>query len=232
MKSISKLVVVAVTLSSLIACEKGTNVAANNANSAQKAADDYSKTFKQLPTQQTKNNNPEGSPKKPSTDSAGIAGIPKGAVDSAKSVVDKAKEAMGTAGDKISEAKKAVVKAATGKEPVGEAKQKGNGRPAHSIVSAQDAANEASKLADGDTASDIQSVDQKDPKINAATKKNTESAGIAGIPKEAVNSAKSVADGAKEITKEVVDKVSSAGKAVVDDSKSVLGKKPNGPDPK
>jgi hypothetical protein len=223
MKRVSKIFISVVLTSMLLACDKGRNTASvSTEKSAQKAAVDFSKTFKQSSTTEGETGKQSTANKKPKTDSVGIVGVPIKAVEGVKSVVDETKEVANKMVDKVSEVKKSVIKATTGEKPEDTDKPNKVKAPAQPVVSAQDAAKQASKI-DKSKTSDIQFLDQGNLKISSTPKKITDKSGIAGMPKAVVEEGKSIVEKTKEIVSDVVDKVSVTDNSKQDTSNSDPG---------
>jgi hypothetical protein len=186
-------------------CDSGKNTAVNTAHSAQQAAAEYSKSFqataekdKMEASKQSKTG------KKPASSSAGVTGLPKGAVEGAKSMVDKTKELASKAGEIISNAvnanktesdKNANNNADTAKKETSagtnmkEKSNMGSTESSSNVPSAQDPAkSQAPQMPNAnEPAKNTQPTSQ-----GQGQKSEMDNAGVAGLPKDAIEGVKSM----------------------------------------
>jgi hypothetical protein len=219
-----------ITVTLLAACDSGNkNTSVDNAKSSQKAAEEYSKSFDNSPAHRVKTVN---AAKKSAPAGAGIVGLPKDAVKGAKTVVEKisnageaavkaTKSAVGKLSDGGSDTGKGVVE---GAKAAVDKTDNNVGKPAETATSSTSAQEATAELSKETPANDPQKV-LPAKKPNADTKKPAPaSAGIAGLPKEAVESAKTIVKETKEVAKKAVGKISGTGEAVDNASKPALDK--------
>lgn len=189
----------------LSSCDSGNkNISVENAKSAQKAAEEYSKSFNNTPAaHKIKTANTD---KKAAPDGAGIVGLPKVSVEGAKTVVKE-----------ISNAGEAALNAT--KSAVGELYEdatdtvKGGVEGAKSAMNKPDnnedkALNSTSSTSAQEAAAEL----SKETPAKTTNKDNTKptpaSAGIVGFPKEAVEVAKTIVEETKDVATKAVETIS------------------------
>ena len=226
MKILQMMATSLITVALLVACDNGNkNTSVDIAKSAQKAAKEYSKSFDKTPAHKLKT---VGTAKKPAPASAGIVGMPKDAVEGAKTVVEKisnageaAVKAIKSAVDKLSDDS-----SDTGKGVVEGAKAavdktaKNVDKPAETATnstSAQEAAAELSKTFKEAPANDSQTV-------LPSKKPASASVGIVGLPKDAVEGAKTIVEETKDVATKAIEKISGTGEAVDNAPKPAVGR--------
>ncbi|WP_411725352.1 hypothetical protein [Methyloglobulus sp.] len=196
----------------LVACDNSSKNVSADSKSAQKAANDFSKTFQQASTKDSqKMNSAKKLPaaKKPAPETAGIAGLPKDAVEGAKKVIDETKEMATKAVEKISnigsDDNSSTGKAGNGRTDIDMDKNAQNAdkspKAATNTTSAQQAAeSEAPQLTKEEPANGSQPA-------NTSRKSDPESAGVAGLPKDAVEGAKKIVNETKEMATKAAEEI-------------------------
>jgi hypothetical protein len=251
-----------IVIFSLYGCDSKKDMTVTSANSAQKAAEEYSKSFQNT---MAKNNQKDSSKvsqnskgknssmitnasKQKGTSSAGIAGLPKGTVENVESMIDKTKEMAKNAADTIESTGKELVNSESSSSKdtnVSNAESKKQPKNQHENMSKNESSQPSAKPGiPQDSVQDVVSSEAPKTTNNQSGKENTysktntdkpqqsstENAGIAGLPKEAVEGATALVDETKEMASNATEKVANAGKALANTIDSSAPEKGNASD--
>jgi hypothetical protein len=254
-----------IVLFNLYGCDSKKDMTVTSANSAQKAAEEYSKSFQNTMAENNQKDSSKVSEnskgksssmktnasKQKGTSSAGIAGLPKNTVENVESMIDKTKEMAKNAADTIESTGKELVSSGsssskdTTENNAESTKQSNNqhenmskneasqpnAKPEMSQDSVQDVV--SSEASEAPNATNNQSgKENTNSKTNTdkPQQSSTENAGIAGLPKEAVEGATALVDETKEMASNASEKVANAGKALANSIDSSAPEKGNASD--
>jgi hypothetical protein len=213
----------------LTACDSGKTDIPVNAQSAQKAADEFAKTFQQAETTKKKVDvtakkacGKAGTKAEANAGAGQIAGIPKVAVEGVKGAVDATKNLATKAMDKVSDATASLLD--EDKKTSSDSKKSGN--KGQGCQMKEEKAMGPSTQSTVDKFAETFEKNPEPAKETASAqkpqdKKAMSEAEIAGLPKGVVKGVKEAYQDTKEAASKAVDKVSELGEKITgDDEKS------------